>query len=130
MKQETYLSEIFADTRFREFGRYRLFGEIDGRKVGVVLATRSPRFDNYALNKADFERLIAGRRDGKIDCAFVVFAKVNGNAARVYCEHIDAAEMSEKLKGVSLRNGEFGAFYVLPVNFTSAGFTNSDDEPF
>jgi hypothetical protein len=94
------LSNIFTDSRFRDLSRYRLFGNIDGVKIGVVLATRSPRYDNFALNKGDMDRLLAGKRDGKIDQAFVVMAKVNGVNAVTYCDCIEAEQLHEKLKGL------------------------------
>jgi hypothetical protein len=127
---DVILRGIFSDPRFREFGRYRLFAEIEGVRFGVVLATRSPRYDNFALNKTDLERLIAGKREGKVDQAFVVMARVNTANAMAYCDSIDAEKLHEALQGLRPRTGSWGDFWVLPPNFTTAGMTASDEEPF
>ena len=124
------LPGIFTDSRFQELSRYRLFGEIDGVKVGVVLATKTPRYELFALNRGDFERLLAGKSAGKLDQAFVVLAKINGLGAATYWDHTSAEQMHDIVKGLRPRNGAFGEFWTLPPNVVTAGVTSSDDEPF
>jgi hypothetical protein len=119
------LSSIFTDTRFRELSRYRLYGEIDGVRVGIALATRTPRYDNFALNKGDLERLLTGVREGRIDRAFVVQASVNGLNAMTFVASIEAAELEKMLNGVRPLTGRFGEFFVLPAQFKVMA-----DEPF
>ncbi len=123
----TILPSVFTDDRFRHTGRNRLFGEIDGTRVGVVLATRSQRFDNFALNKGDFDRLIAGLREGKIDQAYVVQARSNGFGAMVYAAYIKAEQLAEMLNGHPPMTSQLGPFWVLPPGFKMAG---GIDEPF
>jgi hypothetical protein len=124
----TDLSKIFSDDRFRPFGQYRYYGEVDGSKIGVVLATCSPRFDNFALNKADLDRLVDGKREGRIDQAFVVQARVNGYGAPAFHAVIDAEELAVALKNVPPVNGQFGPFFVVPPGFKF--LDAAGDEPF
>jgi hypothetical protein len=121
------LADIFTDSRFRRLGRFLRFGKIDDVKIGVVLATKNPRFDNWTLNKPDNDRLIAGIREGKIDEAWVVAAKVNGTSMPVYCDQIEAEELHRRLANEEPRIGVFGEFYVIPPHVWSP---NCDDEPF
>src|SRR5258705_6348023 len=111
---DTELNGMFSDPRFARFGRYCYHVEIDGRKIGVVLATMNQGYDSYALNKAEFDRLLAARRDGRLDGAFVVIAKTNGSTTPTYCGEIDAEELDSQLRGLTPRSGRFGEFYVLP----------------
>jgi hypothetical protein len=125
------LAGMFTDPRFRELNRYRLFANIDGIKIGVVLATKSPRYDNFALNKTDMERLLAGKRNGKIDQAFVVMARVSDiGALLTYVDWIEAERLHDMLKGMRPRNGVFGEFWTLPPSITTAGIVDPNDEPF
>jgi hypothetical protein len=122
------LSKIFTDSRYRRIGRFRYFGEIDGIKIGVVLTTKNQSFDNWALNKPDLDRGIAGKRDGRIDAVFVVAAKTNGGVSIPgYVDHIDAEKLAAQLIPEMLRVGRFGEFYVLGSNLD---FPHDPDEAF
>src|SRR5262249_13865449 len=115
------IRNIFADGVFKEFHRYRLYGEVNGARIGVVLATRTPRFSTFALNKFDFDRLIAAKQDGRLDSAFVVMAAIDASGARTYCEHHAAEHFNATVvANRPLHHGQFGDFYALP----------SDEEPF
>jgi len=120
----------FGDDRFRKFGRF-LFGEIDGVKLGAALATYSPGFGNYALNKADLDRLLAGKAAGKVDRAFVVAARKGSNGgAYEYGGQFDAEEVHAKLKDERPESGKYGDFYVLPPGFATTGNVDFRYEPF
>jgi hypothetical protein len=122
------LPGIFADPRWRELSRYRLFAIIGGARVGVVLATKKPPFANYAVNKVDFDRLLAGKSVGKIDQAFVVFARIN-DLGMTYVGHVEADHMHGIVQAMRPRNGPFGPFWTLSPDI--AGIADSDDdEPF
>jgi hypothetical protein len=107
------LSGMFTDRRFRRCGRYRYVGEIDGKKIGVVLATKSPSYFDYALNKPDLDRVIAGKRAGRLDEAIVVKAKI-GVGIPQYHDQIDAEQQATELVNVMPRSGAYGEFFVLP----------------
>jgi hypothetical protein len=121
------LVHIFTDSLWQRLSRYRHYGEIDGVKIGVVLATKNPRFDNWALNQTDFYRVIAGLRDGRIDEAYVVAAKVNSVGVPRYCDQIEAEELHRKLANEEPRIGAYGAFYVIGAHVWDP---NCEDEPF
>jgi hypothetical protein len=121
------LSHIFTDSLWQRLSRYRYYGEIDGVKIAVVLATKNPSFDNWALNKPDYDRAIAGKHDGRVDEAYVVAAKVNGAGVPQYCDQIDAEELRLKLANEVPRVGRFGEFFVIGPNVWSP---SCDDEPF
>jgi hypothetical protein len=108
------LSGMFSDPRFTRHWPRKYSAEIDGTRIGIVLATINPSFNNPALNKIEFDRLLAAKRDGKIDEAVVVFARTNGNATPTYCGDMDAEDLEALLRGFTPRSGRFGEFYVLP----------------
>jgi hypothetical protein len=125
---EAILANIFTDPRWRELSGWRMFADIDGVKVGVVLATKSPKFDCFALNWDSIDRLLVGKHSGKLDVAYVVWPRDNGRNARTYCGCVEAELLLEKLKGLRPRDGQFGQFWVLPLDFAAGGIL--DDEPF
>ena len=70
---------MFADRQlWRQCARHLYYGEGEGKKIGVVVATMPPNRDRHALNKLELDRALVGLRNGKIDLAFVVAAKLNG----------------------------------------------------
>ena len=120
------LSGMFADDRFTRHGRFRYSATIDGTKIGVVLATKNQGFDNFAINKADLDRLIAATGDGRLDAAFVVAAKVNGSSMD-FVDQIAAAVLADQLRSETPRVGRYGEFYLLPSRLA---FPAPADEPF
>jgi hypothetical protein len=78
-----------------------------------VLATFNASFHTFAPNKIEFDGLLAAKRDGRLDDAFVVAAKTNGGGLPTYCHEIDAAQMENLLQGYAPRSGRFGDFYTL-----------------
>jgi hypothetical protein len=117
------LSEM---SRFSRVGRNRYFAEIDGRKIGVVLATQSPTYDEFAVNKSDLDRVVAAKRDGRLADAVVVAARID-RGAQTFLDQIDGEVLQAKLASEPTRDGKFGAFYVL---LPRIGFPARDDEPF
>jgi hypothetical protein len=117
------------DGRFKRFGSRKYFGEIDDKKIGVVLATKNVGYDTCALNNTEFEGLLRVKRDGRLDEAYVVAVRVNGAAVPRYWDQIDAEQLAAKLANEVPRSGRFGDFFVLPPGI---GFPaqNDDSEPF
>jgi hypothetical protein len=113
------LSAVFTDPRFRSVGAYRLVGEVDGVRVGVVLATMNANFPTFALNKGDLDRLVEAKRRGKLDVGFVVGARAEKSGERTYQYQgsMAADEVVERLRDVTLREGRLGPFYPLPSSF-------------
>lgn len=113
IKVPEFLSNMFSDPRFHLIGRNRYGGKIDGSRIGSVLATRSPPYDQFALNRGDNENLLAAKRGGKIDQAFIVAAKLNGVGPPEYCAAVEAEEFQPVLAGKPTRPGRFGDFWTL-----------------
>jgi hypothetical protein len=127
---EAVLSKIFTDARWRKLSWRLLFANIDGVKVGVVLATKSPDYDCFALNKPDIDRLLAGKHTGKLDAAYVVWTRISSLKVKSYCDWVEAEELQEKLKGRSPLTGKFGEFWTFPLDFVPGGIADPDDEPY
>jgi len=111
------LSAVFTDPRFRWVGTYRLAGEVDGVRVGVVLASMNSSFVTYALNKGDFDRLAEAKRRGKLDVGFVVGARVEKSGKQTYQGSLDVDEVGERLKYEPTREGRLGPFFPLASSF-------------
>ena len=121
------LAGIFSDPRFTEFRRNCFRGEVNGQKIGVVLATQNPTYTNFALNDGDFTRLLEAGDAGRVDEPWVVFARVNG-ANRTFRSATRARELREEIQryGLEARPGRFGPFIVLPAGLAPP----DDDAPF
>ena len=100
------LAGIFSDPRFTEFRRNCFRGEVNGQKIGVVLATQNPTYTNFALNDGDFTRLLEAGDAGRVDEPWVVFARVNG-ANRTFRSATRARELREEIQryGLEARPG-------------------------
>jgi hypothetical protein len=124
----TDLTKMFEDGTFKRFGLRKYLSQIDGRKIGVVLATKSAGYDTCALNKKEFDGALRAKRNGQIDEAYVVAANVNGDGV-LYWDQIDAEQLAAKLANEVPRVGRYGEFFVLPP---AIGFPTSpnNDEPF
>ncbi|WP_377828840.1 hypothetical protein ACFKHW_38075 [Bradyrhizobium lupini] len=118
------LSAMFSDNRFQRHGRYRYSATIDGEKIGVVLATKSQGYNNFALNKADLDRVVTATGDGRLDAGFVVAATVNGDSMN-FIDQISADVLADPLRGEQPRTGKFGEFYLIPERIAFPA-----DEPF
>jgi hypothetical protein len=122
------LSGMFNDPRFRRLSNWCWYAEIEGMKVGVVLATRNPGYATFALNKNDVDRLLAGKRSGKLDHAFLVGTSVDPLNNHVYCNFKDAASFYEQeLTKLRPRDGKYGDFWTL-TQF--ANIADLDDVPY
>ena len=114
------LSAIFTSPEFQQVNPTRFKGKLDGVKVGVVIATLNSSYNNYAINETDLVGAIKAKHDGKINEAYVVYARrVDGT--RVYVDAVPAEDLHEKLKNVAPIVGRFGKFWALP------GTTTGDD---
>ena len=110
-----FLSTMFSDTRFQRFGRYIYYAVIDDKKIGVVLATMAPHRDDFALNKGEFERVLNGERDGKVNQAFVVAAKLNGGRSLEYQGADRAEAVLARLGNLRTFRGVYGEFWSLQL---------------
>jgi hypothetical protein len=92
---------------------------VDGHLCGIVLATKSYRYDTFALNKGEFDDLLGGKRDGRLAHVFVVGVTTHrgGKYDPQYVGEIDAEKLEKQLIGVEPRPGQFGPFYTLD-NYT------------
>lgn len=113
---EVLSGALGGDPRFRWSG-YRLSGEVDGLRVGIVLATMNPSFNTFALNQADRDRLSETKARGKLDVGFVVGARIDSGGRKTYQGSLEVDVVVEQLKGVPTREGRLGPFYVLPASF-------------
>jgi hypothetical protein len=125
---------IFTDTRFHKANgsNRRWQVAIDGVRAGIVVAWRPENYDNFALNKADFDRLLELRRNASFNAAFVVTAAVSGTGdfERVYVRHRDAEQLAETLKSARLRKGPHGDYWLLQEGVLPLENTRADDIPF
>jgi hypothetical protein len=126
----TDLSRMFENGQFKRLGLRKYLGEVDGRKIGVVLATKNAGFDSPALNKMENDSLLRAKRDGRIDEADVVAAKVNGADVPRFLGQIDAEQLAAKLVNEVPRIGRYGEFFVLNPAIGFPMLTIDDDEPF
>ena len=123
------LSGMFTDPRFRPLRQWRWYGVIDGIKVGIALATRTPGYATFALNNPDMERLLAAKRDGKIDAAFVVAAHTDRLNTHTYAGFRDAEVLHETvLQKLMPKKGAHGDFWVLTLDLITTGVDASIDE--
>jgi hypothetical protein len=99
---------MFGDGRFERKDLRKYFGEIDGKKIGVVLATKNSGYPDCALNRIELEGLLRAKQEGRLDEVYVV-AVSNGR----FLEQIEAGELAAKLTNEMPRTGRFGDFYVL-----------------
>jgi|SRR5262245_46118065 len=114
------LRGIHTNPAFIWISRNLRFIEVDGVKIGVVRATRNPRFPEHALNVAETERLLTSKRAGKVHEAFVVFASTSESYQYVVTGHQDAEQLHQKILAMGLqpRPGAYGPFWVLPSILT------------
>jgi hypothetical protein len=116
----------FPDPRFSHVPGtvYGFVARIDGKKVGVVAATKSQRFagsTHHVLNKADLESVVAGQEAGRLDWAFVVTAEVNQAGKMAVIDVILAQHLAANLKNVPPLTGRLGEFWLLHHNFLTDG---------
>jgi hypothetical protein len=113
MTVENFVAAIFTDQRWQWFDRRHYFASYEDARIGAVLATWTPDYENFALNEDDMNRLLGAKRDGKIDRAFVVMAKFNGTRME-YCSLRDAERYyNEVLRHQPTKNGRYGRFWAL-----------------
>lgn len=110
-----FLPIIFNDRqRWQRLGQHLYRGEHEGKKIGTVVATISPKFDRYALNKPETQLLLRYLRTGKFDVAFVIAAKLNGFAYEYdYQDAGEAEAVAKRLERVIPLQGRYGEFWAL-----------------
>jgi hypothetical protein len=104
---------------------YGWVGEIEGKKIGIAVATKSQRFassTDHILNKNDLDQLIAALDAGRRDQAFVVSANINQSGKFTFVSMIEARELAAILANVTPRSGPLGEFFLVKPHFTSEGF--------
>jgi hypothetical protein len=107
-------NDIFTNPeKCRQIGFRKYTVIVNGQLYGIVLATKTPGYDSFALNKGEFDDLLKGKRDGKLAGAFVVGATTynGGKYDPVYVGEIDAEVLEKRLP--EPRYGRFGEFYAL-----------------
>ena|SRR5215472_15955051 len=129
-KYRSVLAGMFSDSRFREFKKFCYIGNVDGAKLGVVLATKTPKYDNFALGKASVERMMASKRSGKLTEAFVVAASVDISGVPTFVAFREAEEFyTTLLRKRSPRGSEYGEFWVLTdYMITNSAAGEEEDE--
>ena len=126
-KANATIPEIFRCSEFYQTSRYRWLADFDGTKIGIVIATRTWRFDNHDLNKADFDRLLEAKSSGKIDVGFVVAACISKEYVHIYVAHREAEELHHVLKDVPPRQSDFGPFWILRPDLSPFGLATGRD---
>jgi hypothetical protein len=117
------LAGMVTNPRFHRFKKFRWYGEVGSARVGAVVAHRGEAYANYALNREDVENLLAAKRGGKVDRAFVVAIALGSFVA-----YHDAEELySALLEKLLCRTGPFGEFWLLTEFMVANG---NADEPF
>jgi hypothetical protein len=113
---------IRLDKDDKDYVVYGWIGEVDGVKIGIVAATKTPRWADSAyfiLNKGDFDKLVAGDR---IDQAFVVTAKIDQFGTFTFVDMIKAHELAAILVNVKPRTGgALGDYYRVDGHFSNDG---------
>jgi hypothetical protein len=108
----TSVITMFTDPRpWKHVAKYIYLNS--AAKIGVVLATMAPNRDNHAQNKGELLRVIAGKRDGKIDEAYVVAVKLNGSGHPTYVCAGLAEEVFARIEHRPTIDGIYGPFWVL-----------------
>jgi hypothetical protein len=113
---------MFGDKRFHEISRFVHYGDIDGTKIGCVVATMTQQFVNYALGKDGTDRVHNAKQSGKIDAGFVVMAKVDAMNAYTFIDAFDIVEIYDKLQLIRTRTSERGEYWILSPALVAAGF--------
>jgi hypothetical protein len=105
------LETIFTDPNWKRVNYYLYYNE--NEKIGAALATKTPNHDGFALNEGETHRVIAGKRDEKIEEAWVVAFKFNGSGPPTYVCAERAESVVARLEGRPTFNGKYGPFWVL-----------------
>jgi hypothetical protein len=125
------LAAMFDDKRFKEIDSWLWFAEIDGKRVGVAVATRSSRFDTHALNQQSLDRLIEAKRSGKVDNTFIVAARIDALNNISFIAANDAEYLQTVLlQKMRTRTGRHGQFWTLTEHMIATGVADPNDTPF
>src|SRR5262249_45078166 len=116
MTDDEVYATIFNDgSGWAQFERRLYYLRHDGVRYGAVLATDSPKYNNYALNQNDNDRALSALRNGKVGRMRVIPARPSATGRFEYCGSVDIEELNEKLKNVTPMTGNFGQFWPLAL---------------
>ena len=116
---------VIDNPRWRQRGKRLYSAKIDGVRIAVALATRSPRYPTYAMNCEDLKRLCDAKAAGTVDLIVVIAMKWNDKWQLEYRGYVEAGALQEKLKNRSpIPGGPDGPLYSL----NEWEFTIEDEE--
>jgi hypothetical protein len=107
---------IYTDRRFKKItnARWLYHATIESIVIGVVVATYSPNFGSFALNKGEFQRLLAGLDARNLGEAYAETVQFDEDSkVHVFEEIVEARWLWERLKDVPTRMGSLGEFWSL-----------------
>jgi hypothetical protein len=117
------VKNIFTDPRFNRVKNaiYGFRGEVDGNRIGAVIATKSQRFadsNNHVLNKLDLEKLMTALVENRLDVGFVVTAATDANGNLVFIDMMESRKLvAEILARREPMSGNLGEFYLIAPHF-------------
>lgn len=121
------LSTMFTGKGFIPNGPYTWKATINGgKKIGVVVGSKGPRFANYALGKQGYNRIIAALQKGIIDAGYVVFADGDNAVGFTFVSEYDAVELQPRLETIPTRASAFGEFWTLTPSWVRGDFDGGD----
>jgi hypothetical protein len=108
---------IYTDRRFRKIASamFLYHATIDAIAVGVILATMfNPNYSEFALNKAEFQRLLDALGAGTLGEAWAVSVRPDEDSkTHVYEECVEGRWLWKRLENVQTKMGRLGEFWSL-----------------
>ena len=120
------LSGMFTDKRFSSKGHYVYEATIIGTKVGVIVGSKGPRFNNYALGKTGYYRVTGAKQKNIIDAACVVFADGDNAVGFTFVSAFDCLELQPRLEAIPTRTSAFGELWTLTPSWVRGDFNGGD----
>ena len=120
------IQNIFTDPTFRSSSKYypnRLYG--DGKQTGAIAVTRG-RGNDFALNAEGLDYVVQAETEGRVKEGYVVLASRNGSTPQ-FIAAARAKEVQERLRNVTPREGNFGPYHWITVNFQPAASRDDGD---
>jgi hypothetical protein len=116
------VAKMFGGKPWHHIRRFEWFGNIDGTKVAVVVATMKGDFTNYALGKDGRDRVYDAVKDGKVDVGFLVLAKVDTVGAYTFVDAFNIVEVYDKIERLPTRTSEYGPYWLLSPVLAASRF--------
>jgi hypothetical protein len=91
----------------------------DDAIYGAVVV-RGGRGPDYALNEEALEYLLEAKKEGRITLAYVVLAQLAADGRLEFVAAEEADVVRERLRGVPPREGRFGRYWWITVEFMPA----------